>query len=172
MTRILSTTAKIFAIAAVTVFCNSSAVQGNDTVVFDDSPTVSISTIKQMKQYYNAETNTYEFENVEFLFDVDVDASIDAATIHAREMRILTLTADSVDAREIDAFAIDAETISVDCMNAEMVWCHLLDCADASVGNLQADIILAEKISCNYLECDSLFADSVDCFSYKGNAES
>ena len=75
---------------------------------------------EEMKKYYVEETNTYVFnEDVEFLFDVEVDANIYACDIHvhgdikAYDINVMDITAnninsDTIDASDIRAMDIDA----------------------------------------------------------------
>lgn len=69
---------------------------------------ITIEDMKEMKEYYVEETNTYLFEDdVEFLFDVNVLSNIDAYNISANN-----IDAWNINAVNIDALNINANTIS------------------------------------------------------------
>ncbi len=61
---------------------------------------------RHMKKYYNKETNTYDFgdEDVEFVFNVNVEADIKAGNIN----NDVDITARNIKARDINAWNINA----------------------------------------------------------------
>lgn len=74
--------------------------------------------LKEMKPYYNSETNTYEFlENgesidVEFTFNVDIKSHIKAGDIYAWDITAQYVTARDIDARNMTAWEFNARDIS------------------------------------------------------------
>ena len=84
---------------------------------------------EEIKQYYNEDTNTYEFvENeqlldVELIFELSVDSNIHAGNIkalniNALNINALNINAWDIDASDIDALGINARDINVCNINA------------------------------------------------------
>ena len=73
---------------------------------------------EEIKQYYNEDTNTYEFvENeqlldVELIFELSVDSNIHAGNIKALNINALNINALNINAWDIDASDIDALNIN------------------------------------------------------------
>ena len=79
---------------------------------------------EEIKQYYNEDTNTYEFvENeqlldVELIFELSVDSNIHAGNIKALNIKALNINAWDIDASDIDALGINARDINACNINA------------------------------------------------------
>ena len=79
---------------------------------------------EEIKQYYNEDTNTYEFvENeqlldVELIFELSVDSNIHAGNIKALNIKALNIKALNINAWDIDASDIDALGINARDINA------------------------------------------------------
>lgn len=74
--------------------------------------------IKEIKQYYDKESNTYEFKEdgehidlVVFNFDLNIKANIVADDIKARDIKARNINARVINARDIIANDIDAVNI-------------------------------------------------------------
>ena len=79
---------------------------------------------EEIKQYYNEDTNTYEFvENeqlldVELIFELSVDSNIHAGNIKALNIKALNINAWDINASDIDALGINARDINACNINA------------------------------------------------------
>lgn len=85
---------------------------------------IKFNSIKEIKKYYNKNTNTYEFIedgillDVEFAFDLKIDENIIAQNIHALNIDVLNIDAGDINARNINAFNINAWDINAWDINA------------------------------------------------------
>ena len=83
---------------------------------------------EEIKQYYNEDTNTYEFvENeqlldVELIFELSVDSNIHAGNIKALNINALNINALNINAWDIDASDIDALGINACNINAKDIF--------------------------------------------------
>ena len=83
---------------------------------------------EEIKQYYNEDTNTYEFvENeqlldVELIFELSVDSNIHAGNIKALNIKALNINAWDIDASDIDALGINARDINACNINAKDIF--------------------------------------------------
>lgn len=115
--------------------------------------------LKEMEQYYNEVTNTYEFyENgeglhVKFNFNLTVASNINAGDINARDINVWYINARDIDAADINANDINA-------------W-------DINAGNIDAADIDARDINARdisyYAVCFAY--ENIECKSIKGRRE-
>ena len=83
---------------------------------------------EEIKQYYNEDTNTYEFvENeqlldVELIFELSVDSNIHAGNIKALNIKALNINAWDINASDIDALGINARDINACNINAKDIF--------------------------------------------------
>ena len=84
---------------------------------------IKFNSIKEIKKYYNKNTNTYEFIedgillDVEFAFDLEINGNIKARDINAQyinalDIKALDIKAHNIKARDINAYDIKARDIT------------------------------------------------------------
>ena len=111
---------------------------------------------EEMEKYYVKEVNTYVFnDNVEFLFDVEVDSHINAWRIYANNICAWNIDACNIDANNIKAYDIDASDIDAHNINA-----HNIDACDITANDIDAWNIEAGDIyTWNISACDIKASD-------------
>ncbi|NCD06389.1 MAG: hypothetical protein EOL97_09735 [Spirochaetia bacterium] len=83
--------------------------------------------LKEMEQYYNSKTNTYEFvenENlldVKFNFNLNIESDIRTHNITAYDIKAWNIYADDINAYDIKAWNIDACNINAYDIDAENI---------------------------------------------------
>ena len=124
---------------------------------------LTINSLEEMKPYYNAKINTYEFFGKDvtidicFTFSIDIKADIKAANIKAENINAQNINAQNINVGDINACNIVSENIiardifSWD-INAENIIARDIDAVDIdarniSAVNIDAWDIIAENIS-------------------------
>ena len=112
---------------------------------------ITIRNKEEMEEYYVRQVNTYVIEDdVEFLFDVDVDSNIKARNISAHNITAHNIYAYNIKAHNIEAVEINACKIEVHNINAF---------------NIGTSDIIANDIS-YFVCCYAL--NNIECNSIKG----
>lgn len=124
--------------------------------------------VKEIKQYYDKESNTYEFKEdgehidlVVFNFDLNIKANIVADDIKARDITAYNIIAWNIVAYDINASDIKANNIDSFAINASDI-----DARDIKARNINARVINARDIIANDIDAGNINYYAV-CFSYK-----
>ena len=138
--------------------------------------------VKEMKPYYNAKTNTYEFEcDVQFNFNVDVMANITAWDIKAWDIIAWDIIAWDIIAWNIEALNIiardikawDIEALNIIAWNIEAL---NINAEDINAWDINAKDINAEDINARDINAKDINAEDINalninyyavCFAYK-----
>jgi hypothetical protein len=108
---------------------------------------ITINNLKEMKKYYDKQTNTYVFyDDVEFTIDIDVESNIDAYNIEAK----------NIYARDINAYNIDAWNICA----------HDINARDINACNIEAHDINAQDINAHDINAYNINAWNIDYYAY------
>lgn len=112
--------------------------------------------LKQIKQYYNKETNTYDFTKfylIAFDFDLKVESNIKAWDIKAWD----------IEANDIEANNIEAWTIKANDIKSGNITTMDIKANDIKAGDIRANSIKANDISYYafcvadiYIKCNSI----------------
>ena len=105
--------------------------------------------IEEMKPYYNAETNTYEFKENDRMLDISIEFDLDClANIEARDIKAKNITALYIKSDNLDAYDIIAENVEVrELVSASEIKVKL----KLSARIIESETIEAGKISAVYV---------------------
>lgn len=117
--------------------------------------------IKEIKKYYNKETNTYVFKekgehiDIELMFDLKIEANIEARNINAYN---------------IDAHNIYASVIYADSIYAHNIYAYYINAGDIDAGDIDAGNISAWNINADNISFHAycIAFNTLTCKSYKG----
>ena len=123
--------------------------------------------IKEIKKYYNKETDTYSFRGKNFVgkvilnFDLNIESNIEAFDISA-----LSITAKNIQAWDITAWEINACDIDSNDINAGMIKARDIDALHIETMNIYARDIDAYRIDAvNIYARDIVY--NVTCRTYE-----
>lgn len=127
---------------------------------------ITIKNEKQMKKYYVKKVQTYVFkDDVEFLFDVNVEAHIKAFDIKALNIMACDIKADNINAFNINAGDINAENIYAWNIKSWNIKANYINAFDINADDIITGNIDADNIS-YYAICSAY--DSIHCNSIEG----
>lgn len=130
--------------------------------------------LEEIKQYYNENTNTYEFvENkqllhVELTFDLSVASNIHAADIKAADIKAWNINAGDINARNINARNINAWNINARNINAYDIKAQNINACDINAFDINAFNIDAYDI---IFEAVCFARETFVCKSIKGQRD-
>ena len=128
--------------------------------------------LEEIQKYYDEETNTYifkedreYFDTVEFNFNLNVEANIDAYDIEALDINAWNINACNINALDIKVRNIEAVNIDAWNINANHIKAHNIDALDIKVKNIIANDISAGDINAWNIEACDISYWAV-CFAY------
>ena len=109
--------------------------------------------LKEMKRYYDEETNTYRFrENNKFIdeiiinFDLNIESNIEAFDISALSITAKNIHALSISAWEINAYDIESRCIDVGVIRVRDIYTSTIEAMDIYARDINAYRIDAVNI--------------------------
>lgn len=125
--------------------------------------------IEEMREYYNEETDVYEFKkdgeglDVKFNFDLNINyAMILAGNVVARHVKCGTIIAHDIVAHNIQTvFNIEANNIKANNINAKNIKSRDIRANDIKANNINARNIYASDIVVN-----NIIADNIEYWAY------
>ena len=109
---------------------------------------IVINNLEEMQKHYVGKLNTYVFsEDVEFTFNVEVDANINACDIKARNINARDINARDINAWNIKAWSINAWNIKAFDINAWSIKACDINASDINAGNIKVCDIKAININ-------------------------
>lgn len=130
--------------------------------------------IDEIKQYYNASINTYDFtDDVSLKFDLCVDADIRAGNIKAWNIKAKNIKAEDINAMNIRAENIEALDIKAIDIKAENIKAWDINANDIKAGDINALDIDAKNINANDIKYYAICCahESMKCKSIKGTRQ-
>ena len=134
--------------------------------------------LKEMKRYYDEETNTYRFrENNKFIdeiiinFDLNIESNIEAHNVRGTSITAKNIHARNISAWEINAYDIESRCIDVGVIRARDIYTSTIEAMDIYVRDIDAtfgidainiyarDIVYTascsayEDFKCNSIKC-------------------
>lgn len=128
--------------------------------------------LKEMEQYYNEVTDTYEFyENgeglhVKFNFNLTVASNINAGNINARDIKAWNINAWNINAWDINVRDINARDINAADINARDIKAWNIKAWNISATDINAWNINATDINAGDIDAMDISYYAV-CFAYK-----
>lgn len=110
---------------------------------------ITINNLEGMKPYYNAETNTYVFDDdVYFKFDLAIQADISVThNIYGGNINARNINAYDIDARNINAWNIHADDIRACNIDAHNIKANDIHAWNINADDIKAYVIDAKDIS-------------------------
>ena len=121
---------------------------------------LTINSLEEMKPYYNAKINTYEFFGKDvtidicFTFSIDIKADIKAANIKA----------ENINAQNINAQNINAQNINVGDINACNIVSENIIARDIFSWDINAENIIARDIDAVDIDARNISAVNIDAW--------
>ena len=130
---------------------------------------ITIKNEKEMKEYYVEKSNTYVFkDDVEFLFNVNMEANIWALDIKAQNINAWNIKAENVKAWNITVKTIDAYNMKVSNIKAINVGAWNIEAI-----NIYANIIVYYAVCFAYenIECIAIYGKYPNAKHFVFNGE-
>ena len=125
---------------------------------------IEFNNLKEMKPYYNENTNTYEFIednhllDIQCKFDIHVDSNILVRNIIARNIKSLNIEAEDIKAWEINAWNINARDIKTEDIKAWEINAWNIEAGDIKAKYINARDIIFFSVcfAYEYLRCKTI----------------